>query len=103
MNSDKLLEIIGQARIEWSAHALRRMLERGISREEVKHIIATGISIEEYLDDKPFPSVLLFGQCQKQPLHVVLACDCSNHKVFLITAYRPDKKHFESDFKTRRK
>lgn len=44
-----------------------------------------------------------FGMWKTQPLHVVVAYDRLNQKVFLITAYLPDEKHFEGDFKTRRK
>ena len=54
MNHDQLVGIIQQGRIEWSAHALKRMLEKGISRASVKHIICTGEMIENYPDDKPF-------------------------------------------------
>jgi uncharacterized protein DUF4258 len=53
MNHDQLVGIIQQGRIEWSAHALKRMLEKGISRASVKHIICTGEMIENYADDKP--------------------------------------------------
>jgi len=37
------------------------MLEKGISRASVKHIICTGEMIENYPDDKPFPSGLFYG------------------------------------------
>lgn len=102
MNHDQLVGIIQQGRIEWSAHALKRMLEKGISRASVKHIICTGEMIENYPDDKPFPSGLFYGIWQNQPLHAVIAYDFTEQKIFLITAYWPDEEHFETDFKTRR-
>jgi len=46
MNHDQLVDIIQQGRIEWSAHALKRMLDKGISRASVKHIICTGEMIK---------------------------------------------------------
>jgi len=79
------------------------MFERGIKREAVKHIIAEGDIIEEYPDDAPFPSALIFGYWHNGPLHVVIACDYSTEWIYVITAYKPDLEHFESDFKTRRK
>ncbi len=103
MNQDQLVDVIQQGRIEWSAHALRRMLEQRISRAAVKHIICRGEVIENYPDDTPFPSGLFFGIWQNKPVHVVIAYDSANQKVFLITAYWPDEEHFEADFKTRRK
>ena len=102
MNRDQLFDIIQHGRIEWSSHALRRMLEQNISRAAVKHIICYGEKIENYPSDSPLPSGLYFGIWKDQPLHVVIAYDYTNHKVFLITAYWPDKDHFEADFKTRR-
>ncbi|NOY68856.1 MAG: DUF4258 domain-containing protein [Deltaproteobacteria bacterium] len=102
MNDDLLADIILQDRIEWSVHALKRMLEKGISRASVKHIICTGEIIENYPDDKPFPSGLFHGIWQNQPLHAVIAYDLVGRKIFLITAYWPDGEHFEKDFKTRR-
>jgi hypothetical protein len=103
MYQDQLVDISKQGGIEWSAHALRRMLEQGISRATVKNIICTGELIEDFPDDTPFPSGLFFGIWQNQPLHVVIAYDRPNQNVFLITAYLPDEEHFEVDFKTRRK
>ncbi len=103
IDQDQLTNAIKGGQIEWSIHALRRMLEKGISREAVKYVICTGEAIESYPDDTPFPSGLFFGVWQDKPSHVVVAHSQSNQQVFIITAYWPDKEHFESDFKTRRK
>ena len=102
MDHDQLIGAVQQGRIEWSAHALRRMLERGISRESVKHALCTGEVIEDYPDDAPFPSALYMGIFQAQPLHVVAAYNGHSKKMFIITAYWPDEVHFSPDFKTRR-
>lgn len=75
---------VQQGRIEWSAHALRKMLGREISRDAVKHIIISGEAMESYPSDTPFPSVLLFGTWHNQPLHVVMAYDESSRKVLLL-------------------
>lgn len=103
MKQELISEAVDQGRIEWSAHVLQRILEQGISREGVMKIISTGEMIENYPDDRPFPSGLFYGLWQEQPLHVVIAYDSNHHKVFLITAYWPDEEHFEADFKTRRR
>ena len=66
-------------------------------------MIGSGEVIENYPEDKPFASALLFGICKNQILHVVIAYDDSNQNVFVVIAYWPDKEHFELDFKTRRK
>jgi hypothetical protein len=88
--------------IHWHQHALSRALERGISRTETILAILEGEVIEVYLHDRPYPSVLLLHTAP-QPLHVVAAVDVLASVAHVITVYRPDIKHFESDWKTRRK
>lgn len=103
MNHDQLVSIIQKGRIEWSAHALERMLEKGISRSSVKYVLSEGELIETYPDSKPFPGGLFCGIWKDKALHVVIAYDLTNQKIFTITAYWPDEEHFEADFRTRKK
>ncbi len=53
-------------------HAIQRMFERDISEEDVEDTVKNGDIIEEYLDDKPYPSFLALKFYEK-PLHVVFA------------------------------
>ena len=79
-----------------------QMQERGISRADVKRTIATGEIIEDYLDDFPNPSCLIFGYTvNNRVLHVIAGCD--NVSIYIVTAYYPDTKKFENDLKTRRR
>lgn len=88
--------------IIWTQHCLERMQERDISRADVKNGILTGEIIEEYPDDYPHPSCLIFGYTiNNRILHIVAGCDSIN--IYIITAYYPDTKKFEEDLKTRRK
>lgn len=90
------------SRIIWTQHCLERMQERDISRADVKNGILTGEIIEEYPDDYPHPSCLIFGYTiNNRILHIVAGCDTIN--IYIITAYYPDTKKFEEDLKTRRK
>lgn len=102
MNRDNLLVAIESGRIEWQKHALEQMLERGISRETVKEVLRNGEIIENYPDDTPYPSGLFLGWIKGEPLHVVAAFDSLTGWCFIITAYKPDLEHFESDYKARR-
>ena len=61
-----------------------------------------GEIIEDYPDDKPFPTALFLGRRQGDPFHVVTALDSLRGYCFVITVYRPDLNHFEPDYKTRR-
>jgi len=82
-------------------HARQRLVERGISIDDVQNAIRTGELIKQYEDDKPFPSCLLLGQTeQKVKIHVVVSTD--NEFLYIITAYHPNEKEWESDLKTRK-
>jgi len=90
-------------RIRWRNHALERMMERGISRRQIKEVLLNGEVIASYQDDNPFPSLLMDGRLENNVLHVVVAFDENELCCYVITAYRPDIDHFEKDMKTRRK
>jgi hypothetical protein len=79
------------------------MFEGSVSRNDVFDVLLTGEQIEDYPDDKPFPSALFLGWMADEPLHVVAAIDRESNWAYIITVYRPDLEHFEPDFKTRRK
>lgn len=103
MNRDILQHAVKEGCIEWQRHALERMIEREISREEVKEVLLNGEIIETYPDDEPYPSALFLGWVKKEPLHVAMALDFITGWCFVITAYKPDLEHFESDYRTRRR
>ena len=67
LNRDTLHAAIENGRIEWQRHALERILERGISRQDVFNVLLTGEEIEEYANDTPFPSALLLGWKKNEP------------------------------------
>lgn len=80
---------------------VKRMQERGVFQKDIKNAILTGEIIEQYVDDKPFPSCLILGQSTNNvPLHVV--CGCSGDNAYIITAYLPSNDKFEADNKTRK-
>jgi hypothetical protein len=92
---------INSGRVIWKKHTLERMLERGISRNQVKTAILEGVVIESYPDDYPIPSLLIAAN-RPEALHVVLAYDPASRQCHIITTYRPDLTHFEADLITRR-
>jgi hypothetical protein len=89
-------------RLVFSGHAVRRMFERSIGRDEVAAVVASGEVISEYSDDTPFPSVLLLYIVGGRPLHVVVAEDAASGTCYIVTAYPPDLELWNPDFKTRR-
>jgi hypothetical protein len=89
------------SKIKWYKHALERMQERDISRNDVKNCIMTGEIIEDYPDDFPHPSCLIFGYTLGHTvIHVVASLD--GDTVGIITVYIPNTNKFKNDLKTRR-
>ena len=90
-----------EGKIHWTAHGLKRMQARGITIADVKNCIMHGEIIEEYPDDYPYPSALIFGHAiGSKIIHVV--CGLDEEALYLITAYEPTTEKFMDDLKTRR-
>ncbi len=52
--------------------------------------------LEEYPDDRPYPSCLLFGFARsRRPLHLVAAYDEIERQAIVITVYQPDPGKWE--------
>ena len=95
-------------RILFSTHAARRMYERALYPDDVRHVLSAGEIIETYADDLPLPSYPALGWIEpepgrREPVHVVAADDDEGIVTYLITVYRPDPERWEADYKTRRK
>ncbi|MCL2096794.1 MAG: DUF4258 domain-containing protein [Oscillospiraceae bacterium] len=82
-------------------HARSRFRERSITLADIKNAIRTGKIIEQYENDKPFPSCLLSGITENNKyIHAVVSID--NEYLYVITAYYPDASEWESDLVTRK-
>ena len=90
-------------KIQFTDHASKRASERSIDIiNDILPALQNGQIIEEYPEDYPNPSCLIFGYTvNNRILHIVAGCD--NINIYIITAYYPDTKKFENDLKTRRK
>lgn len=97
----KLRKAIKGRQIEWKRHVLERMVERDVSRAQVLEVLEDGEIVEEYEDDKPFPSALILGFVGNRPLHVVVALNVG--AAFVITVYEPQIDLFGPDFRVRKK
>lgn len=83
-------------------HALERIRQRGIKIRDIKSCIMSGEIIEQYPDDYPFPSCLIYGISENgEIIHVVASDEGSASRI--ITAYYPNTDKFEDDLKTRRR
>lgn len=98
---EEIKALCAAGKIAWTNHALIRMIQRGINREDVKAGILAGEIIENYPDDYPYPSCLILSaNIGGLPLHIV--CGVTDTELWIITAYRPNLTEWEPDFKTRK-
>ena len=83
-----------------TSHAFDQMEARGIAMDNITDCIQAGEIIEQYEDDKPYPSCLLLGYTNNKPLHVVASVDSGF--LWIITAYWPSLDKWLDDYKTRK-
>ena len=101
MDIEKVKVLCIERKIKWSVHVAARMQERGIKRDDIINCIINGEIIEDYPNDYPNPSCLMFGYTlNNRVIHVVIGYDGEN--IYIIKAYYPNTDKFELDMKTRR-
>ena len=86
-------------RLIFRVHALQRMFERRITVEDVRTVVSNGEVIQNYPEDKPYPSRLLLGWRGARPIHVVVAEDSEAGILVIVTAYEPDPVQWDAGFK----
>jgi hypothetical protein len=74
-----------------------------ILEHEVYEAICSGEVTEDYPDDKPYPSVLIYGRTAvDRPVHIVCAFDQKEKLAIVVTVYQPDADLW-IDYKRRKK
>lgn len=86
---DRIKELAKKEAIEFTNHARTQMYKRKIDSFKVKQCLLYGGIIEEYGDDKPYPSFLLCAKLDQKYIHVV--CAVAEKQLFIITTYYPDE------------
>ena len=83
-------------------HAIARMFQYSVSEEDVRQILLAGEVIQQYLEDRPYPSRLVLGWHGSRPIHVVAAYNVDDRETIVITVYEPDPDQWEPDFRRKR-
>ncbi|MBI4745940.1 MAG: DUF4258 domain-containing protein [Deltaproteobacteria bacterium] len=74
------------AKVEMEIEEFGRIFEH-----EVYEAVCSGEVIEEYPEDRPYPSVLIYGRTTSdRPLHIVCAYNEEENLSIIITVYQPD-------------
>jgi hypothetical protein len=84
-------EAIQTGKVKITDHAYEEANADRLKFDEIYFSAMNGVVIEEYKDDSPFPSVLIFGQTfSGDPIHSVWGYNQKKLWAVLITVYRPD-------------
>ena len=103
VNVDDIIKSIKTKRIRITEHADEEAQNDELSFEEVFTSVLEGEIIEQYPDEKPYPSCLIYGKNLKnEPIHSVWAYNTETKASVLITVYRPDPSRWKN-WKIRRK
>ncbi|MBU4374722.1 DUF4258 domain-containing protein [bacterium] len=79
---------MGQIRI--TDHADEEAQNDKLSYDEILFSVLMGKIIEDYSDDKPYPSCLIYGNTfENEPVHSVWAYNRETKYAVLVTVYRP--------------
>ena len=101
INIDNIKQKVKMGQIRWTNHVMIRLLQRNISQNDIENAILNGEIIEEYENDYPYPSCLVYGvNVKNEILHIV--CGINDIELWIITAYYPDNIQWEENFKKRR-
>jgi len=103
MRIKDIIDAIRNQQIRITDHADEEAQADHLSFDEVFVSVFQGKVIEDYPDDKPFPSCLIYGDTfSGDPVHSVWAYNQENQWAVLITVYRPDPRRWV-DWRTRRR
>ena len=89
-------------KLTFRIHAIQRMFERQISPEDVRSVVESGETIQEYPDDTPYPSRLILEWKLQRPIHIVVADNEADNEKIIVTVYEPDPAQWTDDFKRRK-
>ena len=72
LSIDKIRMLTKQEKLRWTNHIMIRLLQRNITQDDIICALLNGEIIEEYENDYPYPSCLVYGiNLNNQVLHVV--------------------------------
>jgi len=92
---EAIIESIKAKRFRITDHADEEANNDRISSREALETISAGEILEQYPDDKPYPSCLIFSRLRSnEPIHTVWAFNEATKASALVTTYRPDPRRW---------
>ncbi len=100
---DQIVESIKKRKVRITDHADEEACNDRLSFDEIFSSVLVGEIIEQYPDDEPYPSCLIYGKnIRDEPIHSVWAYNRETESAALVTVYRPDPERWV-DWRIRRK
>ena len=91
----RIISAIQNERVLITNHADEEAEADKLKIDEVYFSVEHGSIIEIYIEDKPYPSCLIYGLTfSGDPIHSVWAYNPKTQWAILITVYRPDPKRW---------
>ena len=91
MNIEDIIGAIRHGRVHITDHARDEAEEDQLSYDDISASVLHGTVIEDYPEDMPFPSCLIYGNTHDgEPVHSVWAYHQEVGRAILVTVYRPD-------------
>jgi len=91
MDIDDITAPVRNGRVRITDHADEEARDDGLAFDDICFSVLHGEIIEDYPDDRPYPSCLIYGRTPAgDPVHSVWAYNEASEWAVLITVYRPD-------------
>ena len=91
VNIEDIRDAVVNDRWHPSDHATEEAEDDQLSLGEIIASVVSGKIIEEYLDDRPYPSYLIYGITREgEPVHSVWGYNADTRRAVLVIVYRPD-------------
>jgi len=103
MDINKIIDAIEENRIRITEHADEEAQVDELHYEDIFYSVLHGEIIENYPEDNPYPSCLIFGETLAgNPVHTVWAYSEKSKWAVLVTVYKPNPDLW-IDYKIRKK
>lgn len=102
MNLNKVRQLLAQGKVglRFADHAVIEARKDGLVGEDLENTVTKGELIEDYGSRA---LLLSFTEEDRLPCHIVLEYVPGTKEIVIVTAYIPDAKEWEPDWKRRRR
>lgn len=102
MDIQLIITAIEREGVNITSHARVEARDDLLVLDDIYHATRSGEVIEDYPEDTPYPSCLIYGKNKNgDPVHCVWAFDIDSGIAVLVTVYRPDPERW-IDWKVRK-